>query len=242
MADTVPLTPQFVGSQPRLARPATAPQSSCQKSVCRILLPLLAAVAGVTLVVVVIRLLRKKDDHSNSPSADANVAAAAPVQYAYPRNVPQYPPPQQQPRMAPYGSDVAVMMDRRYQQATAQPYNDNKVPAYQSYADAVNSQGKVQILNEESFNKRILQQKEPALVAFVMQGCGHCENMKPAFVQAAKHAKIALVMLERSQAGALPQKYSVRGFPTVILFRAGEAVRVYNGDRSAQSLAHFANQ
>jgi protein disulfide-isomerase/protein disulfide-isomerase A6 len=65
--------------------------------------------------------------------------------------------------------------------------------------------------------------------------------MKPNFAEAAKHAKITLAMIERNDAGSLLQKYNIRGFPTVLLFRGGEMVKMYSGDRSAQSLADFAN-
>jgi len=182
----------------------------------------------------------------------------------YPRNVPlfnqrpdgsQYPPQAsptlQQAMGSPFyqggqqasggNPEVAKMLDQRYQQVMSQPYNDMKMAAYNSYSEQVNSQHAVQSLNEEAFNKRILQQREPALVAFTMQGCGFCEKMKPNFAEAAKNAKITLAVVDRADAGQLLQKFSIQGFPTIILFRGGEAVKKYNGDRSAASLAEFAN-
>ena len=242
----VPLTPQFVGSAPS--------QMACKKSVCGVLIPVLVGAVAVLLVVILIRVLHSKSGGKTPSSTDAQS-----VQYAarpYARNVPSFPAQQQQQqspqpqgqggafqgRFGPYSADMNQMLNQRYQQIDSKPYADNKMPAYQNYAEAVGAQGQVQALNEEAFNKRILQQKEPALVAFVMQGCGHCDHLKPDFVEAAKHSKIALVVVERSGAGGLLQKYGIRGFPTILMFRGGDNVATYTGDRSVQSLVNFANQ
>jgi len=258
MADT----PQMVGTAPHHLVGATKEQGSkCAKTVCKVLFPALIGVAVILLVLLLVRLLTKKRD-GNAPAPPAVQYAAVPQQRAFPRNVPRFPVQQQQQPQQPSGpqaynngnmqfssyksgpaagnGQVAKMLDQRYVQAESQPYSDNKMSAYQNYAEVVGSQGQAQNWDEAAFNKLVLQQKIPALVAFTMSGCGHCERLKPAFAEAAKHAKIALAMVERGSAGSLPEKYQVRGFPTIILFQGGEAIKVYQGDRSVDSLVQFA--
>ncbi len=275
MADVIPPTPDRFAlghsPSPMATMHVETVNVGAPKRKCGYLIPALVGVSVALVVVVAVHLLRKKDQDKN------DVRKVQGLQYAaggaarpFPRNIPAFPPQQQQPQQpgaaaagaqgtpeayagagnrfssyqagdAQRAGDVAMMLDKRYNQPQGMPYNDNRMPAYENYSEAISGLGRVQHLGEEAFNKRVLQQKQPALVAFVMDGCGHCERMKPNFDEAARNAKIALIMIERGQAGALPQKYGVRGFPTIALFRGGELVKMYSGDRSAQSLAEFAN-
>lgn len=152
---------------------------------------------------------------------------------------PQPAPPSQQPIvMQPVPQpQQQQQQDPRYGQAVNKPYHDNKLEAYSSG----DNNGQLLQLDEGRFNKLVIQQQQPALVAFTMAGCGHCERMKPAFAEAASKAKIALALLDKSNCSdALLRKYNVQGFPTILLFRSGEVAQAYNGDRSVDSFVKFA--
>lgn len=247
-----PFTPQFLGSAPKMMEVDVVPKSSkCTTAVCKVLLPILVGACIVVLAYVLYRLFAKKSDDSNTPSP-APPAVVLQDNRPYARNVPAYPVqnpvPQgvasQNPGMQysafQDNNPMRQVLDQRYVQIQGVPYQDKKMQAYDSYNDAVGNAGKLQMWDEAAFNKHVLQSRMPALVAFVSNSCGHCVRLKPAYEEAAKNAKIVLAMVERGTAGNLPGKYNVRGFPTIILFQGGEAVKEYQGDRSVQSLVDFA--
>jgi thioredoxin 1 len=252
-----PFTPDFnyIGQAPVMMRVDPAEKSSkCTTAVCKVLLPILVGACIIVLGYVLYRLFTKKGDASNTPAPAPTPPPAVMLQANRPfaRNVPTYPVQQDVPQGMQQNntnlqysafqnnSPLRQVLDQRYVQMKGQPYNDNKMQAYQSYGEAVGNAGLMQNWDEAAFNKHVLQSKMPALVAFTSQNCGHCVRLKPAYEEAAKNAKIVLAMVERSGAGNLPGKYNVKGFPTIILFNGGEAVKEYQGDRSVQSLVDFA--
>jgi thiol-disulfide isomerase/thioredoxin len=236
-----PLTPQFVGTEPQLG-PSTrirfkvpgvpvTPQNDqgCSKTVCKTVIPILLVVALLFLGFLIWKLGTKKHHKRPKPHPFSPSSPRADPQ-PHPRNVPEFREPSDTvPR------SIYQQLDQRYQHPPASSYQETAAAAPQP-------KKKILYWNDEQFNNHVTQGKQPAVVAFVMNGCGHCENMKAAFAQAAASSPIPMVMMEREHAGSLLGKYRVRGFPTVILFQNGEAVKEYQGDRNVQSLIAFANQ
>jgi thioredoxin 1 len=246
---SAPTTPQFVGFAPRMME---TEKKTCTTAVCKVLLPILVGACIVVLAYVLYRIFKKSDSNTPSPAPTPPPSVLLQAQQRpFARNVPSYPVQAPVPQGMAQGpgiqysafqnnSPMRQVLDQRYVQMQGSPYNDNKLQAYQSYGDAVGTSGQMQNWDEAAFNKHVLQSKMPALVAFTSQSCGHCVRLKPAFEEAAKNAKIVLAMVDRGGAGNLPGKYNVKGFPTIILFNGGEAVKEYQGDRSMQSLVDFA--
>lgn len=272
-----PVTPQYIGRGPLdLTVKVQPPASTCSKTLCKIVFPILIGVAVILLILLIVRLLNKNKHPDPTPSPATTLQftrATAPVR-PFVRNVPPFSPngaqaavQQRQAQAAPVNQppqgyqgnggasqysayqsggqsgpqqQVAKMLDQRYVQLDQASYQDNKMAAYQNYSEAVGNAGQVLQWDEAAFNKEVLQGKQPALVGFFMDGCGPCKATKPAFIEAAKYAKIPVVMIERGSAGSLLQKYGIRGFPTIALFRGGEKVQEYSGDRSTNSFVEFA--
>lgn len=59
--------------------------------------------------------------------------------------------------------------------------------------------------------KRLLEEKEPMVVFFYMEGCPHCEKTKPAFDEA-DTGDLPKIEVEAS---ATPEEAEVSGFPTM---------------------------
>jgi len=96
----------------------------------------------------------------------------------------------------------------------------------------------VLVLTADNFDETISQHKL-ILVEFYAPWCGHCKKLAPEYAQAATELK-GIVPLAKVDADAelnrpLAQRFAIRGFPTLKVFRNGEPFD-YQGERSAQAL------
>lgn len=90
---------------------------------------------------------------------------------------------------------------------------------------------------------------EKVLVMFSMPGCGHCQNMAPAWQEFQQNFDgyngVRVIQINGQENQQLCQIHGVSGFPTVKLCVYGidnpEGI-VYQGDRSVASLAQFLQQ
>jgi len=100
---------------------------------------------------------------------------------------------------------------------------------------------KVVSLTDSNFQKKVLDSKEPWLVAFVAPWCGHCKNLHPQWDSAASELEGQPVKLGRVDATAsqgLAQQYGVQGYPTIKLFRDGTQ-EDYNGGRTSSDIVTY---
>jgi len=83
------------------------------------------------------------------------------------------------------------------------------------------------------------------LVFFSMEGCPHCDDMKPIWEllksNYGNNDYIELRQIVAQQSPEIVQKYSVQGFPTILALKNGELNMKYDGDRSYESLLQFMN-
>lgn len=81
-------------------------------------------------------------------------------------------------------------------------------------------------LSDANFEEEILKASVPALVDFWAPWCGPCRVVGPIVEELAKEyaGKVKVAKLNVDDNPVTPGKYGIRGIPTLILFKDGEAV------------------
>jgi thioredoxin 1 len=96
-------------------------------------------------------------------------------------------------------------------------------------------------INDDSFEKEVLQSGKPVLVDFWAEWCHPCRMMLPTVeaVAAEREGSASVVKLNIDQSPATPQRYGVRGIPTMILFKDGKEVDRVVGATSKETLTRM---
>jgi len=96
-------------------------------------------------------------------------------------------------------------------------------------------------LTNENFDQ-VINENPLILVEFYAPWCGHCKKLAPEYEKAAeelgKSLPLAKVDADAEQNRPLAQKFEIRGFPTLKLFRDGVASD-YQGERTSAALVAF---
>jgi thioredoxin len=81
-------------------------------------------------------------------------------------------------------------------------------------------------ISDESFAIDVLASEKPVLVDFWAEWCGPCKMIAPALEEISDEMadQVTIVKLNIDDNPDAPAKYGVRGIPTMILFKNGEAV------------------
>lgn len=84
----------------------------------------------------------------------------------------------------------------------------------------------VSSVNDLNFDAEVLKSETPVLVDFTATWCGPCKQIAPLIDQLADEyaGKVKVVKLDIDEAPNTAVKFGVRGVPTLIVFKAGEAV------------------
>ena len=97
------------------------------------------------------------------------------------------------------------------------------------------------IINDNSFEKEVLKSENLTLVDFWAEWCGPCKMIGPALEEISEEMKddVRITKLNIDENPATPQKYNVRGIPTLLLFKNGEVAGSQIGAVSKQQLLEF---
>ena len=81
-------------------------------------------------------------------------------------------------------------------------------------------------INDNNFDEEIKNSTIPILVDFWAEWCGPCKQIGPILeeISEEKKDKIKILKLNVDENPQTPQKFGVRGIPTIMLFNAGKLI------------------
>lgn len=96
-------------------------------------------------------------------------------------------------------------------------------------------------ITDQNFEKDVLQASGPVLVDFWAEWCGPCKQIGPLLDELSNElgAKITIAKVNIDQNPNTPQKYGVRGIPTMIIFKDGQPVSTKVGSLPKSKIAEW---
>lgn len=96
-------------------------------------------------------------------------------------------------------------------------------------------------VTDASFDSEVLKASGTILVDFWAEWCGPCKMLAPSLTQLADEmdGQLTIAKMDIDENPGVPSKYGVRGIPTLILFKDGQAAAVKVGALPKQQLKHW---
>ncbi|OGS97258.1 MAG: thioredoxin [Gallionellales bacterium RBG_16_56_9] len=99
----------------------------------------------------------------------------------------------------------------------------------------------IQYVTDATFEAEVLQSPLPVLVDYWAEWCGPCRMIAPILEEIAKEyaGRLNVAKLNVDENQQTPQKFGVRGIPTLMLFKNGNIEATKVGALSKSQLAAF---
>ena len=96
-------------------------------------------------------------------------------------------------------------------------------------------------LTDSEFENRVIKSEKPILVDYWAEWCGPCKMIAPILEEVSTEMsdKIIIGKLNVDENSQTPPKYGIRGIPTLMIFKDGNAVGTHVGALSKSDLIQF---
>ncbi len=96
-------------------------------------------------------------------------------------------------------------------------------------------------VSDDSFENDVLNASNPVLVDFWAEWCGPCKMIAPALEEIAEelNGRMTVAKINIDDNPMTPQKYGVRGIPTMMLFKDGQVAATKVGALAKNQLAEW---